>query len=70
MKPMRKALFTMAVVAIFLAGCKGKTSKEEAAKALEATEIMRIDSVTTQIDSIKNEIDSSAKEVDELIMDL
>jgi len=60
----------MALFAILLAACTGKKAREEAARALEAAEIERIDSVTTELSTIKNGIDSSVMMVDELVSDL
>jgi len=67
---MKKLLYTIAVTTIMLGACTGKAADKKAAEALEAADILRIDSITAEIDSIKNIIDSSAKEVDVLVNDL
>ncbi|MBN1417008.1 MAG: hypothetical protein JW973_18070 [Bacteroidales bacterium] len=67
---MKKTLIAFAIAVVLLAGCTGKAAKKEAARAQEAAEIERIDSVTNEISNIKSQIDSSAKVVDELMNDL
>jgi hypothetical protein len=66
---MKKLFFSLALVALLLAACKG-TSKKEAADALEATEIERIDSIKEELNTVKAEIDSSVAAIDDMIKDL
>jgi hypothetical protein len=69
MKSMKKAFFTLAVAALLLSACNGK-AKKEAAAALEAAEIQRIDSVTMVMENLKGQIDFTVEEVDQLINEL
>jgi len=66
---MRKTIFTLALAALIVAACTGRTSKKEA-EALEAAEIERIDSIKQELNTAKAEIDSTVTKVDELINDL
>jgi cellobiose-specific phosphotransferase system component IIA len=63
---MKKALCSLAVMAVLLVACNGK-AKKEAAQALEAAEIQRIDSVTMVMENLKGQIDFTVQEVDQLI---
>jgi len=66
---MRKTIFTLALAALIVAACTGRTSNKEA-EALEAAEIERIDSIKQELNTAKTEIDSTVATVDELINDL
>jgi hypothetical protein len=65
-KSMKKVLFALVVVALFVAACNSKAKKQ----ALEAAEIQRIDSVTMVMENLKSQIDFTAQEVDKLINEL
>jgi len=69
MNSMKKTLCTLAVAVFLLAACNGK-AKKEAAAALEAAEIQRIDSVTMVMENLKGQIDFTVEEVDQLINEL
>jgi hypothetical protein len=66
---MKKVLCTLAVAAVLLVACNGK-AKKEAAAALEAAEIQRVDSVTMVMENLKGQIDFTVEEVDSLMNQL
>jgi len=69
MNSMKKVLCTLAVAAVLLVACNGK-AKKEAAAALEAAEIQRVDSVTMVMENLKGQIDFTVEEVDSLMNQL
>ena len=64
---MKKVLFSLAVITMFLAGCSKTAPKHETTKV---DSVAVADSVAKEADKVISEIDSTAKTADELVNQL